>query len=226
MYRYFIQPQLNRFTNSLIGYELLMKKYVGDHWEPPVRFADIPADIIADVLLETTKKLALKIGSVSVNLNRTQMMNPSISKAIAEAQDILRPMRVNIELTEEPADEGITVADMEPHFKVFEQRGMELCIDDVGTGENQLDRISELIPYSSEIKFALQNFDEPFTDKKIQERVKFWHQVAIDNKLRFILEGIEDQQDDEIATALEIDLRQGYYYGAPHLLRIKDDDPR
>lgn len=226
MYRYFIQPQLNRFTNSLIGYELLMKKYVGDHWEPPVRFADIPADIIADVLLETTKKLALKIGSVSVNLNRTQMMNPSISKAIAEAQDILRPMRVNIELTEEPADEGITVADMEQHFKVFEQRGMELCIDDVGTGENQLDRISELIPYSSEIKFALQNFDEPFTDKKIQKRVKFWHQVAIDNKLRFILEGIEDQQDDEIATALEIDLRQGYYYGAPHLLRIKDDDPR
>ncbi|WP_268912472.1 EAL domain-containing protein [Lentilactobacillus sp. SPB1-3] len=226
MYRYFIQPQLNKFTNSLIGYELLMKKFVGDHWEPPVRFADIPADVIADVLLATSKKLALKIGSVSLNLNRTQMMDPAINRAVSEAQDILRPMRVNIELTEEPSDKGITVADMEPHFKVFEERGMELCIDDVGTGENQLDRIAELIPYSSEVKFALQNFDKPFSDPQIQEKVKFWHQIAIDNKLRFILEGIENKEDDEIATSLEIDLRQGYYYGAPHLLRIESDDPR
>ncbi|PIO85368.1 EAL domain-containing protein [Pediococcus damnosus] len=225
MYRCFIQPQLNKMNNSLIGYELLIRKHTDNGWRIPKLFSEIPAPVIADTLTETTAKLVLKIGSVSVNLNRTQMMNAQINAALINAQDQLRPLRLNIELTEEPGDEKITNADLKPMFEHFIQRGMEICLDDVGTGDNQHAEIEALLPYVSEIKFALQNFKEGFQDPSIQAKVVYWRDVAREEKLRFILEGIEDEADDQLADDLEIDLRQGYYYGKPHLLKINASDP-
>lgn len=225
MYRYFIQPQLNKVNNSLIGYELLIRRRTADGWRPPKYFSDIPTTVIADMLTKATKKLVLKIGSVSVNLNRTQMMNKEINLALIRSQDALRPLKLNIELTEEPGDEAITNTDLEPMLQNFLQRGMEICLDDVGTGDNQYAEIKALLPYVSELKFALQNFKEPFQDPKIQARVVKWRDIAHKENLRFILEGIEDAADDQLADDLEIDLRQGYYYGKPHLLKLNADDP-
>ncbi|WP_412989326.1 EAL domain-containing protein [Pediococcus siamensis] len=225
MYRYFIQPQLSKVNNSLIGYELLIRRFTADGWRPPKYFSDIPATVVADMLTATTKKLILKIGSVSVNLNRTQMMNPAINAALIQSQDQLRPLKLNIELTEEPEDENITNADLEPMLEKFIQRGMQICLDDVGTGDNQYAEIKSLLPYVSELKFALQNFKVPFKDPEIQKRVIYWRDIAQKENLRFILEGIEDKADDQLADRLDIDLRQGYYYGKPYLLKIKADDP-
>ncbi|GEL13495.1 hypothetical protein FC15_GL001614 [Lapidilactobacillus concavus DSM 17758] len=36
VYRYFIQPQLDKINNTLVGYELLMKYYTPEGWRPPV----------------------------------------------------------------------------------------------------------------------------------------------------------------------------------------------
>lgn len=225
MYRYFIQPQLNKINQSLIGYELLIRKLTEHGWRPPEYFSDIPAAVLADTLVATTAKLILKVGSVSVNLNRTQMMNPQINAALIRSQDQLRPLRLNIELTEEPSDHGITNDDLIPMMERFVQHGMEICLDDVGTGENQLAHISPLLPYAAEIKFALQNFTEQFQDTQLQQRVVFWRDVAVKEKLRFILEGVENAADDQLADQLMIDLRQGYYYGKPHLFKLSPDDP-
>ena len=130
-----------------------------------------------------------------------------------------------MELTEEPGDESITNADLKPMLQRFIQRGMELCLDDVGTGDNQYEEIQELIPYVSELKFALQNFEQSFQDAAIQAKVIYWRDIAKKENLRFILEGIEDKADDQLADKLNIDLRQGYYYGKPYLLKVKPDDP-
>ena len=43
--------------------------------------------------------------------------------------------------------------------------------------------------------------------------------------MRFSLEGIEDDNDDAWADSMNIDLRQGYYYGRPTLMKIHPDDP-
>lgn len=225
MYRYFIQPQLNKVNNSLIGYELLIRRRTTDGWRPPKHFSDIPVSIIAEMLTAATSRLVFKIGSVSVNLNRTQMMDPKINAALIRSQDQLRPLKLNVELTEEPGDESITNADLKPMLQRFIQQGMELCLDDVGTGDNQYEEIQELIPYVSELKFALQNFEQSFQDAAIQAKVIYWRDIAKKENLRFILEGIEDKADDQLADKLNIDLRQGYYYGKPYLLKVKPDDP-
>lgn len=225
MYRYFIQPQLNRINNTLIGYELLMKTYTKQGWRPPVSFSAIPAHTVADVLVATTSKLALKIPSVSVNLNRTQLLDEEVNSALIKAQNFLRPVKLVVELTEEPTDRRITFDELTPQIKRYLDRGMELSLDDVDSGDNDFSHVEALLPYASEIKFALQNFDASLEDPGLHQRVEFWQNLARQRNLRFILEGIEDHHDDVVADELRIDLRQGYYYGKPHLLRLAPDDP-
>lgn len=225
MYRYFIQPQLNRINNTLIGYELLMKSYTKQGWRPPASFSEIPAHIVADVLVATTSKLALKIPSVSVNLNRTQLLDVDVNTALIKAQNFLRPVKLVVELTEEPSDKNITLDRLEPQIKRYLARGMELSLDDVDSGDNDFSHVEALLPYASEIKFALQNFSAGFEDPTLHQRVEFWQDLAKRRNLRFILEGIEDAHDDVVADELRIDLRQGYFYGKPHLLRLAPDDP-
>jgi len=225
IYRYFIQPQLNVYTHSLIGYELLMKTYVGDHWEPPASFSDLPASLIADTLVESAKKLSLKIGSVSVNVNRTQIIDGKLIAALIAAQGILRPVRLVVELIEEPVTPAVPMEKLLEVASVITDLGMEFSLDDVGTGDNVWPTIEPLIPFASELKYALQNGHEHLDMQSADEHVAFWQKIAADHAMRFILEGVENDDDDFWANKMEIDLRQGYYYGKPHLLKLADDDP-
>ncbi|WP_119327025.1 EAL domain-containing protein [Companilactobacillus musae] len=226
MYRFFIQPQLDKVNNSLIGYELLMKKKTDQGWRPPENFSDVPSHTMASVLVATTKLLSLKIGSVSVNINRNQLMDAEVREAIIESQRILRPLRLVVELTEDTPDEDWPNDKLIPLIQDFINYGMDFSLDDCGTGVNQFDKIQDLVPLASEIKFAIQNFGEKLRDPNIEDKVIFWRDFSKKNNLRFILEGIEDENDDKLADSLEIDLRQGYYYGKPRLLKLKRDDDK
>ncbi|MFC6324126.1 EAL domain-containing protein [Companilactobacillus baiquanensis] len=224
MYRYFIQPQLNKYNNTLIGYELLMKRNTPEGWRPPLHFSDIPSHTLAEVLIATTKLLSLKIGSVSVNLNRTQLMDPEVRKAIILSQSQLRPLKLVVELTEETGNEQWSNEQLIPLIEQFKDYGMDFSLDDVGTGENKLEQIKSLVPLANEMKFAIQNFSEKLRDPDIESKVIFWRDYTNKHNLRFILEGIEDKNDDRLADSLDIDLRQGYFYGRPHLLKLDGDE--
>lgn len=224
MYRFFIQPQLDKVNNSLIGYELLMKKKTPEGWRPPANFSDVPSHTMASLLIATTKLLSLKIGSVSVNINRNQLMDKEVRDDIIEAQRILRPLRLVVELTEDVPDKPWPNSELIPLIKDFIDYGMDFSLDDCGTGVNQLDQIQDMVPLASEIKFAIQNFGEKLRDPDIEDKVIFWRDFCKKNNLRFILEGIEDENDDALADSLKIDLRQGYFYGKPRLLKLKPDD--
>ncbi|KRM72384.1 EAL domain-containing protein [Lacticaseibacillus brantae] len=225
IYRYFIQPQLNVYNHSLVGYELLMKTYVKDHWEPPASFSDLPASLIADTLVETAKKLSLKIGSVSVNVNRTQIIDGNLIAALIAAQGILRPVRLVVELIEEPVTPPVPMAQLLEVASVLTDLGIELSLDDVGTGDNTWPEIEPLLPFTSEMKYALQNGHEHLEMASAEEHVAFWQHLAQEHAFRFILEGVENEDDDYWANKMALDLRQGYYYGKPHLLKLAPDDP-
>ncbi|HIY92207.1 EAL domain-containing protein [Companilactobacillus sp. HBUAS56275] len=224
MYRYFIQPQLDKVNNSLIGYELLMKEKKPEGWRPPANFSDVPSHLMAQVLVETTKLLSLKIGSVSVNINRNQLMDEEVRDAIIEAQRILRPLRLVVELTEDTPNQNWSNEEYISLIKEFIDYGMDFSLDDCGTGTNQMDQIKDMIPLAAEIKFAIQNFGEKLRDPDIESKVIYWRDICKKQNIRFILEGIEDDKDDALADKLGIDLRQGYYYGKPRLLKLKADD--
>ncbi|CAJ1181909.1 diguanylate cyclase phosphodiesterase domain 2 containing protein [Companilactobacillus paralimentarius DSM 13238 = JCM 10415] len=201
-----------------------MKEKKPEGWRPPANFSDVPSHLMAQVLVATTKLLSLKIGSVSVNINRNQLMDEEVRDAIIEAQRILRPLKLVVELTEDTPNKDWSNEEYISLIKEFIDYGMDFSLDDCGTGTNQMDQIKDMIPLASEIKFAIQNFGEKLRDPDIENKVIYWRDICKKENIRFILEGIEDEKDDALADKLEIDLRQGYYYGKPRLLKLKADD--
>lgn len=225
MFRYFVQPQISKFNVAVTGYELFMKEYTTDGWRPPADLSRIPARIIADELLKVADRLSLKMNYVAVNLNREQLVKPQIGAAIIAVQNQVRPLRIIVEVTEDRSATQIPVSAVQRVFKQFYDRGIDISLDDVDCGENTVTSAIPLLPFAREIKFALQNFDQGLTNPVVRQRIKYWAEVAKQHHLRFVLEGIEDQQDDAIADQLGVEYRQGYYYGRPHLLKIRPSDP-
>lgn len=217
MYRYFIQPQLNQDTRSLIGYEMLIRKYDDERWILPKHFAAIPVAIQTRLLAQVAQQLALKIGSVSFNLNRAQFVNAEMAAALIQVQHAIYPVTLVVEVTEEPGDDMIDLVQLQKQAMAFASHGIELSLDDVSTGENRYSQLKPLLPLASEIKFAMQNFRTEQRAKQIRPALLFWQQVAEQYNLRLIVEGIENADDEQLLDQLELPFRQGYYYGRPHL---------
>lgn len=225
MFRFFIQPQLNTVAKTVLGYELLIKQYRDGAWRMPKSFSAIPAKIMADTLVATAKELSLKVGSVSVNVDRHQIQDQHLIQSLIMAQAVLRPVKLIIELIEDEVHPAVTNADLIATVQNLNDFGIQFCLDDVGSGINTWPEVKPLLPYTSELKYALQNYKEHLSELNAERHVAFWQQVAAEHKMRFILEGIEDDKDDTWADQMKIDLRQGYYYGKPALMKISDSDP-
>ncbi len=220
MYRYFLQPQLNVLNNSLIGYEMLIRQRVADHWALPREFETIPIDVQADLIRQTAQKLLLKVGSVSYNVNQTQFVDPTIAKTIVAAQQAIYPITLVLEVTEELTDATITDEQVIDQVHYFDGKGIQLSLDDIGTGINTYEHIEPILSYASEIKFAMQNFREAGREDEIPDALKFWKKISQQYRLRLILEGVENAEEDQLANQLEIPLRQGWYYGKPRLVAL------
>lgn len=218
-----MQPQINTETKTVFGYELLMKQLTPDGWRLPASFSAIDSQIVADLLVETTKVLSPKVRYCSVNVNREQLMTTSIASAIMKSQEQIYPTRLVVELTEDDGPQQYPVQELMPQLKKFLDQGMELSLDDVGTGDNYFTGIQELLPLVSEVKFALQNFAEDFSDPKIQEKIHFWRAITQEYGLRLVLEGIETAADSQLSRHLGIKLKQGYYFSKPRLLKLPGD---
>lgn len=224
IYRYFVQPQLDIRTKTLFGYELLIKQLTPDGWRLPNSFSDIDSKTLSELLVATTKILGLKVQYCSVNVSREQLMDTTVEKAIIQSQIQLYPAKLVVELTEEKGPYCYPDTSMIPHLRNFIEHGMQISLDDVGTGVNDFKSIQEFLPLASEIKFALQNFKTGIKDPRIQQKLHFWHAISEEYGLRLILEGIEDAEDAQMSSNFDINLRQGYYYGKPQLLRLPGDE--
>ncbi|WP_125589573.1 EAL domain-containing protein [Companilactobacillus jidongensis] len=222
-YRYFVQPQIDTKTNSVIGYELLMKELTSEGWSLPESFSAIDPQVTADLLIQTTKVLSLKVRRLSVNISREQLMTTSIAKAIIQSQQQLYPTKLVVELTEDDSPQCYSFEEILTQLKGFLDNGIQISLDDVGTGVNHFNNIKQLLPFASELKFALQNFTDQFVDPLIQSKLHFWHAMSKEYGLRLVLEGIEDKADSQLSEKLGIHIKQGYYYSKPLLLKLPED---
>ncbi|HIY93968.1 MAG TPA: EAL domain-containing protein [Candidatus Companilactobacillus pullicola] len=224
IYRYFVQPQVDVRTHSIFGYELLIKQLTPEGWRLPESFIDIDLNVNAKLLVATTKILGKKVPYCSVNVSREQLMDTQMAKAIIKSQVQLYPTKLVVELTEERGPHKYCDAAFVPYLRKFMEHGMQISLDDVGTGDNSFESIRSLLPLASELKFALQNFRSNIEDPKLREKLRVWKGISTEYGQRLILEGIENREDEKISDKLDIDFRQGYYYGKPELLPLIGDD--
>lgn len=219
------QPQLDLASNRLTGAEALVR------WSHPERGLIGPDEFLplaekhnrleklTAFVLDGAVAAAASIGprdgrfSVSVNLPVQLLEQPGLLEVVASVLDkyTFAPDRLILEVTEtgrlNPNGSGIKM------MHALAGLGVELSIDDYGTGNATLDYLQKLPAH--EIKIDRQFISNIASDEDslilVRSTVGMVHSLG----RRVVAEGVETQSQLEVLRVLGCDSAQGYLIGRP-----------
>lgn len=220
MIRFFGQPKFDSQTQKLIGYEFLLREVHDGKWRLPTNFQQFDADTLSTLLCQTIQTLPQDLRLISFNLNQMQFVDPAYQPLLAQVQS-KTTIQLYVELTEQPS--ATQMADLMQAAAGFQRLGLMVCLDDVGTGANQINLVNLLAPYVVEYKFALQNFRPTLALTSLAPRLRFWSELAQQQHKYFAVEGFESAADLTVLNQYATTILQGYYFGKPHLLALPED---
>lgn len=211
-YQFFAQGihATNSETKPLASQELLLRAFapLEQRWQLPDSF-EIPVwmqvTLIRNFMSNATNH------HFNLNLTAEQFQDIEVAKALTqfvespEGPDSLTVEIMN--LTDSQTTRRISA--------LYRASGMAIMIDDVGS-DNSFELVRDSLPYINGIKFAMQNLRKTTSDEALQQRIRFWLDIAKEYQLKFVLEGVETEADVQLAKAMGVDYLQGYYFGKPY----------
>ncbi|MFD1317044.1 EAL domain-containing protein [Loigolactobacillus zhaoyuanensis] len=212
MYRFFRQARYSQEDHKVNGYELLLREQIAGNWRVPAEFNTIESALWVELAVAAIQNLAVD-AKVAINLDHDQFVDERLLQAMVEIQRQIGKKQLLVEITERANGLLIAGNDIVCAANFLTMNGVRVSLDDVGSGQNQFELVRILLPYATEMKFALQNFagKRPLA----RHELYFWRQLADKADKHFVLEGIETPADVTLANRLAIDLRQGYFYSRP-----------
>ncbi|GAB5053679.1 EAL domain-containing protein [Pediococcus parvulus] len=226
MIRFWGQSKFSVDPLKPVGCELFLREKIGDSWVLPDDFAQFPPQQIADLLLQTIPVLSKDLKNVSINLDPEQFIDPEFCAVLSEVKNQLLPVTLEVELTEHDSKFPVNSSEIQTAAKHFFEAGIDLIMDDVGSGSNQIDRTLLLNPYISEYKFAIQNFRKTRSLTSIIHSLSFWCELAAKNNKLFTVEGVESKTDLQLLINYRVNLLQGFGLARPVFLPIQAERSR
>ncbi|HLZ67585.1 MAG TPA: EAL domain-containing protein [Aliidongia sp.] len=151
--------------------------------------------------------------TVAVNLSPRQMADPTSAREILQYldRDPTGARRLKLEITE-----GILLDDpvgMVKLLREFKTRGVELSLDDFGTGFSSLS-------YLHRFPFDVLKIDRSFVMEIVDNSdalrlVQTIIELGQDLGLELVAEGVETAEQAQILNSLGCDVGQGYYFSRP-----------
>ena len=219
------QPQMRLKDRKIVSAEALAR------WTHPEKGPISPTEFIAaaeqhdrisaltDFVIERAVEAIANVRrtdpdfSIAVNLSARILSDRTLADRVMEClqRHNVPPRALTLELTETAALEG-DGADLDLLASLREM-GVEISIDDYGTGLSTLDYLKK-VP-ASEIKID-QSFVKSMRENRsdlimVQSTIALAH--SLDRKV--VAEGVEDSQVLEQLTVMKCDLAQGYAVGRP-----------
>ena len=222
------QPQYQIATRQLVGVEALVR------WTHPTRGPISPDEFIVqaeksqdiyrltlfvmDQAIRSAAQLQ-KLGTeihMSVNLSATLLDHKDLVSTIRVMLSAhhLPPERLTIEITETAQIENSLQA--RQTLAQIRRAGMRLSIDDYGTGQSNLEYLTEI--EADEIKidkrFVMTMRDSRRNLEVVKSTIDLAHRLGA----TAVAEGIEDAQTMALLDQLGCDIGQGYLLGKPQLI--------
>jgi diguanylate cyclase (GGDEF)-like protein/PAS domain S-box-containing protein len=150
---------------------------------------------------------------VSVNLSARQLTQPGLADRVACALEEagVAPARLSLEITE-----SLLLTDsaaMQDVIAQLKRIGVDLSLDDFGTGHSSMDYL-KFLPVD-EVKIERRFVAGLLTDHRDRAIVSAITQLAHDLGLRVVAEGVETAEQAARLRELGCDVGQGYYFGRP-----------
>jgi EAL domain-containing protein (putative c-di-GMP-specific phosphodiesterase class I) len=220
------QPLVYLKTNEIYGFEVLLRWFHPQrgtispgHFIPIAEQSKVIKKLDAWVLRESCRQLRqwqtkFKTADhliISVNLSPVELLEPKFVKQIESTlkEEGISPHCIRLELTE-------TAFLDETCLDVFEQLqalGIQLSIDDFGTGESSLSRLHQLPLSTIKVDRAfVQQLNQGHSSEAIVQTIlTLAHSLGVNT----VSEGIETAQQRDRLLSFGCLLGQGYFYSAP-----------
>ncbi|MEY9094654.1 EAL domain-containing protein [Paenibacillus sp. RC84] len=222
--RTFYQPivSFDGVDSSIIGYELLSRGAGRDGGLiPPVQLFQAAKARDRLFALDRTCRLeavrnagGLDDGLIFINFLPTSIYNPvHCLKSTVEMVERtgVNPESIVFEVVE--SEEINNMDHLRSILAFYKKHGFRYALDDVGTGFNSLQVLSELEP--DVVKLALEFCRGVSKDKGKQRVARAVARMTQELNSRALAEGIEDRDDLECLRDLGYEWFQGYYFGKP-----------
>ena len=220
------QPQIDINTHEIIGVESLCR------WNSP-EMGIVPPDQFIRVAEETgiihklgdwiidTSLMAMRLWQqaglqhlkLSINVSANQLIDPGLLQRFKEKIDRYKLINPNIaiEVTETAAIEDLKkTCDL---LEKFSSLGIQISLDDFGTGFSSLSLLKELpLQWVKIDKLFIDNIENDKIDQSIVESV-----CALSHSMDYkvIVEGVESEEQLQLAREMGCDVVQGYIYSKP-----------
>lgn len=149
---------------------------------------------------------------ISINLDPLQLKYPSTLQSLKKVLPYKN--RLIIELTEQvPKTPFCQTNDLLPNLKILHEQGFKLALDDLGSGENNLQFLLNNIVYFKRIKLSLLKFRH-LDQRSLAALLDFWSIFAQQHHLELVIEGIDSAQKSKFANNKQIYLQQGFRWKA------------
>jgi len=211
-YRLFRQTCFDLDNEKVDSYELLMRKQDGYRWLAPIDFNMLTPQAFSEIVTDALLHLPSN-SRIMINLDHDQFVDHAMLDALIAIHKQMPDYTLIVELTERDNAKTIMNVELLTSAMYLTDKGLLLCLDDVGSGVNSFDTLKPLLPYVVELKFALQNFEPEIS--VAYNKLAFWNQLANYLDKKFVLEGIETGEDLVIAQQLDIEYGQGFYFDRP-----------
>ncbi len=217
--RFAFQPIVCLKTGEIFAYEALMRPLL-ENFKSPMEILTVAAAqsklsqlerTVFFTVLKTIDDNVKKFGSSKVFINSipSQMLSEKDWKTLRRKYKHLFKNLV-VEITEV---ENVTQQEMQHKVEYIQNMGMQIALDDFGSGYSNELRILSINMNIVKIDMGMINgiHDSPDKQKLVSNVVSFCHPKGI----QLVAEGVEDEKDLAELVRLDVDYVQGYYTAKP-----------
>ncbi|MBR6404507.1 MAG: EAL domain-containing protein [Eubacterium sp.] len=219
LFVYHFQPIVNTIDGGIFSYEALMRS--ATDWKIPplqiIKHADTLGRI-SDIEKATFNNILSIVGNYMNVFNDRKVFINSIPGCELEEGDRNRIQELLseysgiavVELTEQDEIRDDQLADLKQNYKDL---GIELALDDYGTGYSNMKNLLRYMP--GIVKIDRSILTEIQGSKQKQHFVKDVIDFCHSNSILALAEGVETSDELKTVIRLGADLVQGYYTGRP-----------
>ena len=222
-FRPFYQPQFCAHTLDVVGVETLVRWHhpqkgilTPDHFLPVAEDLDVVGILDGQVLEQALddrrlwNEMGVEFPRISVNVSARRLADPNLAKILRALE--IKPGTVSFELLESISLDNCDEESI-ANLKLLRRIGIDIEIDDFGTGHASIVSLLRLSPKTLKIDRELI---KPLTKSAEQRRlVGSIIEIGRSQNIRVTAEGVETMEHARILAELGCDSLQGYALAKP-----------
>lgn len=223
LFTHHMQPIINLHSSEVMGQEFLMRPDSSAHSFYPGELFDYAQKADLQSVLDSQARMSSIEHSARHLDQGTKRFINFLPSSIYDPNHCLKStFKVVKEHGVDPSDlvfevvetEKIhNVAHLQNIFKTYQQYGVNVALDDLGSGFATVEMLEQLKPDYGKVDRSLISYCDQNEEK--QEKLKQMLKRAEIHNIKMLAEGIERKEELEVVKQLGFDLAQGYYIGRP-----------